>query len=89
MPDPAALYPALATVSPALRTLGAAARPIEVPAGAVVFSERQACQGFPLVLEGEIRVSKGSAEGRSWSCTASGRAICASSPAPACFAARP
>jgi len=64
MPDPAALYPALATVSPALATLGAAARPIEVPTGAVVFSQHQACQGFPLVLEGEIRVSKGSAQGR-------------------------
>lgn len=65
MPEPRALYPALASVSPSLDQLGAAGRPLDVPAGAAVFSEHQACQGFPLLLEGEIRVSKTSADGRS------------------------
>ena len=40
MPDPLALYPALAQVSPALAALGAAGQPVTVPAGAVLFSER-------------------------------------------------
>lgn len=65
MPDPAALYPALATVVPSLDALGPAGRPLDVPAGAVLFSEHDACRGFPLVLEGEVRVSKSSPDGRS------------------------
>jgi CRP/FNR family transcriptional regulator len=65
MPDPLALYPALAGVSPALPALGAAGQAFTVPAGAVVFSEHQTCKGFPLLLEGEIRVSRASADGRS------------------------
>jgi len=65
MPDPLALYPALAQVSPALAALGAAGQPVTVPAGAVLFSEREPCKGFPLVLQGEIRVSRASADGRS------------------------
>ena len=64
MPDPAALYPALARVSPPLSDLGAAGMPITVPAGTVLFGERQPCKGFPLVLEGEVRVSRASADGR-------------------------
>ncbi len=64
MPDPAALYPALAGVKPALSELGASAQPIVVPATTVLFAERQACKGFPLVLEGEVRVSRSSADGR-------------------------
>ena len=63
--DATALYPALVTVSPSLESLGAAGQPLQLPAGAAVFSERDACQGFPLVLEGEIRVSKASPDGRS------------------------
>jgi CRP/FNR family transcriptional regulator, anaerobic regulatory protein len=63
MPDPLALYPSLATVSPPLEALGPAAR-IAVAAGTVLFRERQPCQGFPLILEGEIRVSRASADGR-------------------------
>ena len=59
MPELLALYPALAALSPA--TLGT---PLEVPAGAVLFTQQQHCLGFPLVLEGEVRVSKRSAEGR-------------------------
>jgi len=63
--DPLALYPALTHVSPALHTLGPVAEALLVPAGAVLFSENTPCQGFPLVLEGEVRVSRRSADGRS------------------------
>jgi len=63
--DPLALYPALTQVTPALRTLGPVAEALLVPAGAVLFSENTPCQGFPLVLEGEVRVSRRSADGRS------------------------
>jgi len=64
MPDPAALYPALAGVKPALSDLGASGQPISVAAGTALFGERQPCRGFPLVLEGEVRVSRSSADGR-------------------------
>jgi CRP/FNR family transcriptional regulator len=60
-------YPALATLPDALR---ADAWPrelhaVDVPAGTVLFEERAPCQGFPLVLSGEVRVARGSAQGRS------------------------
>ena len=58
------LYPALAQVQPPLDTLGAAGQPMQVPAGTVLFSENAPCQGFPLVLEGEIKVSRTSEDGR-------------------------
>lgn len=58
-------YPALAQVQPALAELGPLAAPMTVPAGAVLFSEGAACQGFPLLLEGEIKVSRSSGDGRS------------------------
>ena len=64
LPDASALYPALAQVVPPLSALGAAAQPIVVPAGTVLFSENAPCQGFPLVLEGEIKVSRQSSDGR-------------------------
>ena len=65
-PDhPAALYPALAQVQPDLAALGAAAAPMHVPAGTTLFSENTPCQGFPLVLAGEIKVSRHSGDGRS------------------------
>jgi len=35
-----------------------------VPAGTVLFDERQPCQGFPFILDGGIRVSKPAANGR-------------------------
>ncbi len=35
-----------------------------LPAGTVVFDENQPCQGFPLVLAGNIRVIKAAASGR-------------------------
>jgi CRP/FNR family transcriptional regulator len=37
---------------------------VKVPAGAIVFDELQACQGFPFVLDGSIRVVKAAANGR-------------------------
>jgi len=37
---------------------------MQVPAGTVLFSENAPCQGFPLVLEGEIKVSRSSEDGR-------------------------
>ncbi len=62
---PATLYPALAQVRPSLAELGPLVAPLSVPPGTVLFSENTPCQGFPLVLQGEIRVSRNSADGRS------------------------
>jgi len=61
---PVALYPALAQVQPSLAELSPALRPMQVPAGTVLFHENAACQGFPLVLDGEIKVSRSSGDGR-------------------------
>jgi CRP/FNR family transcriptional regulator len=58
------LYPALAQVQPPLDALGPAGQPMQVPTGTVLFSENAPCQGFPLVLEGEIKVSRTSEDGR-------------------------
>ncbi|MBI5277586.1 MAG: Crp/Fnr family transcriptional regulator [Burkholderiales bacterium] len=38
---------------------------VTVPAGTVLFRENEPCRGFPLVLEGEVKVSQSSDEGRS------------------------
>ena len=65
MTDPVLLYPALGHVLPTLADLGAVAHPLTVPTGAVLFTENTPCQGFPLVLEGEIKVSRHSGDGRS------------------------
>ena len=65
LPAPATLYPALAQVQPSLADLHPAIAPISVPAGTVLFSENAPCQGFPLVLDGEIKVSRSSGDGRS------------------------
>ena len=45
--------------------LRAGAKAISVPADTPVFEEGAACPGFPLVLEGEVRVARGSRSGRS------------------------
>lgn len=37
---------------------------VDVPAGAVLFSEASQCAGFPLLLEGEVKVFRSSPEGR-------------------------
>lgn len=64
-PTPTALYPALANVRPTLAELAPAVAPLAVPGGTVLFNENAPCQGFPLVLDGEIKVSRSSGDGRS------------------------
>ena len=59
-----ALYPLLAQVQPTLASLQGVLGLMQVPAGAVLFNENEACQGFPLVLQGEVKVSRRSADGR-------------------------
>ncbi len=63
----AELYPALAGLPEALRDEVLTRRTgwFEVPAGATLFEEQSPCQGFPMVLNGEVRVARGSAQGRS------------------------
>lgn len=59
------LYPALSGL-PAER-LAALLKPgavMHLPAGTAVFAEHQPCQGFPLLLEGSIKVVKQAASGR-------------------------
>ena len=60
-----ALYPALATLPPSLQALAAHCTPFTVPPGTVLFDMHAPCQGFPLVLEGEVRVVRNSGDGRS------------------------
>jgi CRP/FNR family transcriptional regulator len=62
-----ALYPAVAELPAALREPELASRTawLELPAGTTVFEEQAPCRGFPLVLSGEVRVARGSAQGRS------------------------
>jgi len=65
LPRLEALYPVLAELPAKLREgVAKAAQAITVPAGATLFDERQACQGFPFVLSGAIRVAKVAANGR-------------------------
>ncbi|MCF8159164.1 MAG: Crp/Fnr family transcriptional regulator [Polaromonas sp.] len=59
------LYPSLAQVQPAPEAPESGLQPFEVPANTVLFSENMPCQGFPLVLHGEIKVSRNSGDGRS------------------------
>jgi CRP/FNR family transcriptional regulator len=63
--DSFTLYPALAHVVPDLNALGPMSEPIAVAADTVLFNENTACQGFPLVLEGEVKVSRHALDGRS------------------------
>jgi len=65
MTQAADLYPALAQVQPSLAALGNSIGPMEVPAGTILFDENAPCQGFPLVLTGEVKVSRHSGDGRS------------------------
>lgn len=58
-------YPMLRELPAAeLDSLLAAASVMQLPAGAVVFDENQPCQGFPLLLSGNVRVVKSSSNGR-------------------------
>jgi CRP/FNR family transcriptional regulator len=63
----AALYPALAELPVALLTdtLATQAVRLQAPAGQVLFEEGAPCKGFPMVLGGEIRVARGTLNGRS------------------------
>jgi CRP/FNR family transcriptional regulator len=60
------LYPALLALPAPLRerALQQQAMWVSVPAGAVLFQEQAPCQGFPMVLSGEVRVARGSSAGR-------------------------
>ena len=61
----AARYPELAALPEAARQrLAGRAQRVTLPAGTPVFDERQACQGFPFVLDGSIRVVKAAPNGR-------------------------
>lgn len=68
-PEAAALllqaYPALAQLPTGWREEVAALPLLSVPAGTSLFSEHSPCQGFPLVLRGEVRVARGAPDGRS------------------------
>ena len=60
-----ALYPVLDTLPAALRSrVAQQAQTVKMPAGSVLFDERQPCQGFPFILDGGIRVLKPAANGR-------------------------
>ena len=63
-PDPLTCFPSLATVVPALSALPASCGPLHIPAGTLLFNENSPCQGFPLVLAGEVTVFKQSGDGR-------------------------
>lgn len=62
----AALYPVLADLPRAAldSVIEAHTHFVAVPAGALLFDEGSACQGFPMVLSGAVRVARGSPGGR-------------------------
>ena len=62
----APLYPVLAGMPAALRDAALAddAQVASLPAGQLLFEEGAPCQGFPLVLAGEVRVARGTPNGR-------------------------
>jgi CRP/FNR family transcriptional regulator len=77
MPDPVTLeapdlrgqllgrFPLFAALPPGrLQALLDRAHLVEAPAGSVLFDANQPCRGFPLVLEGSVRVAKRSPGGR-------------------------
>lgn len=57
-----AVYPALCDVP--LHGLSMPTSPVHVPMQTTLFREGQLCQGFPLVLAGEVRVSRSTTHGR-------------------------
>ncbi|MBK6851372.1 MAG: Crp/Fnr family transcriptional regulator [Burkholderiales bacterium] len=62
-----ALYPVLDQLPAALRddVLANQAMTISVPEGQLLFEEGMPCQGFPMVLSGEVKVARGTPGGRS------------------------
>jgi len=64
-PSLLALYPALSSLpADQLADLGQKMTQRDLPAGTKLFSERQDCLGFPLILAGTIKVVKSTAGGR-------------------------
>lgn len=61
------LYPVLAELPATLcrEVLAHDAQLVQVPEGQALFDEGAPCQGFPMVLHGEVRVARGSPQGRS------------------------
>jgi CRP/FNR family transcriptional regulator len=61
-----AQYPVLAEIHPAQRdgVLATEAQDFSVAAGTVLFHENAPCRGFPMVLNGAVRVARGSPGGR-------------------------
>ncbi len=58
-------YPTLRDLSaPLQEELFSRAALLQLPQGAMVFDEDQACQGFPLLLSGSVRVIKAAPNGR-------------------------
>jgi CRP/FNR family transcriptional regulator len=57
-------YPLLESLPSDALAAGAHAA-VDVPAGTVLFEEGAPCRGFPLVVAGEVRVARGSPQGRS------------------------
>src|SRR5690606_7111419 len=58
-------YPVLTELPPAVRdAVIPRLQAMQVPAGTVLFDDHQACEGFPFVVRGSIRVIKASASGR-------------------------
>lgn len=62
-----ALYPALQDLPQTERddVMAEQAQAITVPAGTTLFEEGQPCRGFPMVVQGSVRVARGSTAGRS------------------------
>lgn len=60
------LYPVLDELPAAERdrALREQAAWVEAPPGTPLFREQEPCRGFPLVLRGEVRVARGSSQGR-------------------------
>lgn len=59
------LFPALQGLRPErLERLFAGSRRVGVPAGTVLFDAHQPCRGFPLLIEGAVRVFKSAPNGR-------------------------
>lgn len=54
------LYPAMGSLPALLPRL----HRMQMPAGSALFHENGVCQGFPMVLRGEVRVSRSAANGR-------------------------
>ncbi|MEZ5651773.1 MAG: Crp/Fnr family transcriptional regulator [Burkholderiaceae bacterium] len=65
VPTDWAAFPWSASVRPSPAELGPRAALLEVDAGVVLFDELQPCAGFPIVFDGEVRVTRRSADGRS------------------------